>query len=213
MVEFLNMKSREDKEIAAIAEVYDALKELDTAAQQRVVEYVAKKLGITSPLGEGTDAFADPTVQGALTGADADRRSDAGEDALAGVSPIAKKWMQRNGLTADQLSHVFSIGGDEIDLIAKKVPGKSVRARMRSVFLLEGVAAYLAGGAPRFTHEKVKEACLHYNAYDVSNFAANLRDLAAEVSGGKESGYTLTQRGLASATEIVKQLAGASTGE
>ena len=62
------------------------------------------------------------------------------------------------------LSHVFSLGGDEVDLIAKKVPGKSAGARMRSVFLLQGVAAYLASGAPRFTQERVKEACLHYNA-------------------------------------------------
>ena len=72
---------------------------------------------------------------------------------------------------------------------------------------------YLASGTPRFTHEKVKEACLHYNAYDVNNFAANLRELAAEVSGGKESGYTLTQRGLAGATEIVRELTGASAGD
>jgi hypothetical protein len=206
------MKSREDKEIVAIAEVYDALKQLDAGAQQRVVEYVAKKLGISVPLAESTDAFVDQGVQ-RLTGAQDAGRGAVSEDDLAGVSPIAKKWMQRNGLTADQLSQVFSIGGDEIDLIAKKVPGKSARARMRSVFLLEGVAAYLASGAARFTHEKVKEACLHYNAYDVNNFAANLRELAAEVSGGKESGYTLTQRGLAGATEIVKELAGASAGE
>jgi len=203
------MKSREDKEIVAISEVYEALKELDAAAQQRVVEYVAKKLGITSSVGEDTDAFVDQRLPGAEGGG----RGTAGEADLSGVSPIAKKWMQRNGLTADQLSQVFSIGGDEIDLIAKKVPGKSARARMRSVFLLEGVAAYLASGAPRFTHEKVKEACLHYNAYDVNNFAANLRELAAEVSGGKESGYTLTQRGLAGATEIVKDLTGASAGD
>jgi hypothetical protein len=208
------MKSVEDKEIIAIGAVYASLKGLDAAAQQRVIEYVGKKLGITPTLpGETADDFledrrekADPLASSGAKGP----TIDADED-LDAISPIAKKWMRRNGLTAKDLSKVFSIGGDEIDLIAKKVPGKSVRARMRSVFLLEGVAAYLAGGAARFSHEKVKEACLHYDAYDVRNFATYLRELAAEVSGGKESGYTLTARGLANATEIVRELAGATT--
>jgi hypothetical protein len=95
---------------------------------------------------------------------------------------------------------------DEIDLIAKTVPGKGKRDKMRSVFLLKGAAAYLGTGAARVTHEQIKEACLHYDAFDVANFAVNLRSLSGEVSGTKEAGYTLTPRGLASATEMVKAL-------
>ncbi len=49
----------------------------------------------------------------------------------------------RNGLTAKGLSGVFSLGVDEIDLIAKNVPGKSKTDRTHSVLLLKGVAAYL----------------------------------------------------------------------
>ncbi len=62
-------------------------------------------------------------------------------------SPVAQKWMRRNGLQAEHLSSIFSLGGDEIDVVAKSVPGKSTKARMHNVFLLKGVAAYLAGGA------------------------------------------------------------------
>ena len=51
---------------------------------------------------------------------------------------------------------------------------------------------------------QVKEACLHYDAFDNSNFASYLKSFAAEVSGTKESGYTLTARGLTAATDLIK---------
>ena len=77
---------------------------------------------------------------------------------------------------------------------------------MHSVFLLKGVAAYLGTGAARFTHEQIKETCLHYDAFDSSNFAVYFKSLSAEVSGNKETGYTLTPRGLAAGTEMVRVL-------
>lgn len=39
-----------------------------------------------------------------------------------------------------------------------------------------------------------------------ANFAAHLKSFSSEVGGNKESGYTLTARGLAAATDIVKVL-------
>src|SRR5262249_48578505 len=119
---------------------------------------------------------------------------------LEGISPVARKWMRRNGLTATQLSNIFSLGVDEIDLVAKTVPGgKNKKEKMRNVFLLKGVAAYLGGGVARFTHEQAKETCLHYDAYDVKNFATYLKGMQSEVSGSKDTAYQLSARGLASA--------------
>jgi hypothetical protein len=113
---------------------------------------------------------------------------------LGGISSVARKWMARNGLQASELTKVFSLGVDEIDLVAKTVPGKSKRERMRNVFLLRGVAAYLGTGAARFSHEQVKEACLHYDAFDATNFAAHFKSLSNEVSGSRDTGYTLCSR-------------------
>lgn len=203
-----------DKEILAITTVYAALKELDAPAQSRVIEYVLKKLNLTlqtdnlertenkEPAAE-TNSFDDDQSksQNALP-------KDSSADEFTGVSPVAQRWIQRNGLRAEQLSSIFSLGGDEIDLVANKVPGGSSKARMRSVLLLKGVAAYLGGGAARFTHDKVKETCVHYDAYDSANFATYLKKLVAEVSGSKESGYTLTARGLANAVVLVKEMLG-----
>lgn len=127
---------------------------------------------------------------------------------FTGISPVAQKWIQRNGLQPEQLSSIFSLGGDEIDLIANKVPGKSKRTKMRSVFLLKGVAAYLSGGAARIAHDKIKETCLHYGAFDQPHFATYMKEFASEISGSKESGYTLTARGLANAAILVKEILG-----
>ena len=196
-----------DKEISSISTVYAALKELDESAQSRVLNYVRQKLNLGKQPVEPESVEPRSREDNLPRNSDMEEQLSLEADAEAdAISPVAKKWMRRNGFNASQLSSIFSIGGDEIDLVAKKVPGKSSRARMRSVFLLKGVAAYLAGGAARFTHEQVKEACLHYDAYDVNHFAEHLKDFAADVTGSKESGYGLTARGLSDATELLRDM-------
>lgn len=202
-----------DPEILAISQVNSALRSLDAAAQRRVLDYVARKLNVRID--------SDSSLAGA-SGASRDydempqrresfrEESQAADDDLDGISPVAKKWMRRSGFSADQLGKVFSLGVDDIDLVAKKVPGTSKRDKMRSVILLKGVAEYLATGAARVTYEKVREACLHYGAFDNTNFSKYLKSMASEVSGAKDTGYTITARGLTSATELVTELVGPS---
>jgi hypothetical protein len=116
------------------------------------------------------------------------------------------KWIKRSGLEPKKLQTLFSLGIDEIDLVAKSVPGTSKRERMRNVLLLKGVAAYLGTGVARMTHEQIKEACLHYNAYDAGNFSKYLKSFAADVGGTKKAGYTLSPRGLTSATALLSEM-------
>lgn len=199
-----------DPEIGAIGLVYSTLNSLDTDAQIRVIEYVAGKLGIRehfeSRPPERRAETPRPATE-ARTAADQEpERREPSSDSSSGISPVAQKWMTRSGLAAEQLSEIFSLLGDEIDLIAESVPGESKRNRMHNVILLKGIASYLASGATRVSHEQIKETCLHYDAYDSPNFAKHLKDFSAEVSGSKESGYTLTPRGIASATALLKQM-------
>jgi hypothetical protein len=199
-----------DPEITAIGAVHDALRELEPAAQRRVLEYVAGKLGLLPPLSDDESRKApdshEPLPAASLQASSTEKTGDT-----EGISSVAVKWMRRSGLTASTLSALFSLGVDEIDLVAEKVPGKSKRQRMHSVLLLKGIAGYLSTGVPRVTHEKIKEACLHYDAFDSPNFAKHLREFSAEVTGTKESGYTLSPRGLTAATQIIRTLAGAGT--
>src|SRR5579872_1427532 len=194
----------QDPEILAIGIVYDALKDLEPEARVRVLEFVAKKLRTPYPDYEGRAPITErddhpqaPSLPPPAVGAQESEDSE-------GVSPVAVKWMRRSGLTSTGLSMLFSLGVDEIDLVAKKVPGDNKKDRMHSVLLLKGIAAYLSSGVARFTHQQLKEACLHYDAYDGNNFASYLKDFAGEVSGTKSGGYTLTPRGLTAATEMIK---------
>lgn len=206
----MNKSTPDDPEILAISLVYSALQSLDPEAQQRVITYVAQKLNLRNDVSmsfRSGQHLRNTTTESAREEPDAiDTEVSPTKDQLEGISPIAGRWMNRNGLTAESLSKIFSLGVDEIDLVAKKVPGQGKRGKMKSVFLLKGIAAYLSGGAPRFTHEQIKEACLHYDAFDTSNFAAYLKAFAAEISGSRESGYTLTARGLTEATDLIKEM-------
>jgi hypothetical protein len=198
-----------DPEIAAISIVHKALEKLPSDAQARVLAYVARKLKINISMDNGgaDDAtISQPDIRPAAPRTPRQPETGGDEDGLEGISPVARKWMIRNGLDAKGLSSIFSLGVDEIDLVAREVPGKNKREKMRSVFLLKGVAAYLGNGAPRFTHEEVKEASLHYRAFDAGNFARALKSFSGEVSGDPNTGYSLTTRGLASATELVKAI-------
>ncbi|HXI99494.1 MAG TPA: hypothetical protein VNG73_11175, partial [Gemmatimonadaceae bacterium] len=133
-------ESVNDPEIAAISLVYDALKDLASDAQSRVLAYVTGKLKLgtlNSNKQSEVDGFAASTEKGHRAAAtDEQVDTEAAEEDPDGISPIAKKWMKRNGLSATQLDKIFSLGVNEIDLIATAVPGKGKKEKMRSVFLL-----------------------------------------------------------------------------
>lgn len=196
-----------EKEIEALSVVYRALSQLDPSAQARVISYVTHQLRGSAPRLAETDTNRGDTE---LPKPEADKQANDLEedvhDDLAGISPVARKWMTRNSLPAAQLSAVFSLGADEIDLVAKNVPGEKTKERMKNILLLEGMAAYLSNGAARFEHEKVKDACLHYKAFDSKNFSHYLKSFTSEISGNTKSGYTLTTRGIAGATELIKSM-------
>ena len=196
----------EDSELDAMASVLKVLKELDGASRQRVLDYVSKRLGMPlagTPTSSGSESLrttgrADPPMESPPT------EESTGE--YDGISPVAIKWSRRNGLNIQELSEIYSLWADEIDLVAKHIPDKSKKARTRNVALLKAVAEYLSTGAARISSDQIREACIHYDAFDAPNHAKYLKDLAPELSGSKEGGYSLTARGLTSATELIREM-------
>lgn len=198
-----------DPEILAISKVFGAVKELPAASQMRVLAYVSQKVGIELPKDEGEGSSRSRVNVDQNDGTHEDRRdvhSDDNHGDELGISPAGQKWAKRNGLTGDALSKIFSLGIDEIDLVSKSVPGDNKKDRLRSVFLLKGIAAYLSTGVAKFAYDQARETCLHYDAWDGNNFARSVGSISSEVSGSKEAGYTLTARGLTTGAEIVKSL-------
>lgn len=199
-----------DPEIAAISVVYGALEALDEAAQSRVIRYVAGKLGIRGdPIhvaSERSDVESRADMQRGSERTTELLSDEIDSDSSDEISPVALKWLKRNGLSTDKLAKLYSLGSEEIDLVSETVPGKSKRERMYNVILLTGMAAYLGSGAARVSDKEVRETCLHYDAFDSANFATHLKKFASEISGTKQSGYTLNPRGLTAATKLVKEM-------
>jgi hypothetical protein len=201
----------EPPELKAVSTIYSALKTLDRPIQIRAIRFVAEMLGLDlaalsrreHSFEPHEDRLGTPDTQISAPPLPAEESAD---DEVEGINAVALKWMKRSGLDPRGLQTLFSLGIDEIDLVAQSVPGRSKRERMRSVVLLKAIAAYLSAGVPRTSYEQLKQACLHYNAFDATNFATYLKSFAAEVGGGKETGYTLTPRGLAAATDLIKEI-------
>ena len=196
-------ETENDPELAAMGSVYTILKKLDRETQIRVIEYVSGRLklktreSVDEPINENGDVSAGNSEF------QHDAKTDASEDLqdeLQGISPVAVKWMRRNRLTAVQLGRVFSLGVDEIDLVAQTMPGKNKKEQMRSVLLLKGVAAFLSSGTPKFSDEVAREACNHYGVYDAKIYSRYFKALSAEIN----SSYALTNRGLANAVELLR---------
>jgi hypothetical protein len=159
-------------------------------------------IGIAAGTRAGNKQFGDVLVADPPPALSSSQSADDSE----GINAVALRWIRRSGIELPKLQQLFSLGIDEIDLVAKNVPGSSKRERLRNVILLKGVAAYLSTGTPRISSEQLKEASLHYNAYNETNHAKYLKGFAPDVGGTKGAGYTLTARGLAAATELVKEI-------
>src|ERR1700690_2171525 len=150
-----------DPEILAMSTIISVLKGLDPDAQSRVLEYVQRKLNRdAAPMAASPEPSRGRRDDG-REGPDSPP-ADGGEDAENGdgIKEVARRWMPRNSLTAHSLGALFSLGVEDIELVANKVPGRSKRERMHNVILLRGVASYLGSGAARFTHADLKETCL-----------------------------------------------------
>src|SRR5262245_23499086 len=114
----------QDAEVEAIKVVFDALKGLEKAAQNRVLDYVMNRLELKSKSVASAAPVevihASPEGGSAGEGVEdtADEPEAEEEDGLEGINAVARKWMTRNGLTSTQLSNLFSLGIDDIDLVA-----------------------------------------------------------------------------------------------
>lgn len=194
-------------EIDAVSAVFTSLKDLDPSVQGRVLRYVAEMLGISLEFsGSGRDSSS-RTEEGDISTSESPVSGTTGTspfDDAEGINSVALKWMTRSGLNPKLLEPFFSLGIDEIDLVTEAVPGSNKKERMRSVLLLKGIAAYLSSGVARVSYEQLKEACLHYDAYDAANFASYLKSFSPDAGGSKGAGYTLSPRGLTTATTLLK---------
>ena len=142
-----SIKAIEDPEIVAISIVYEALKGLDSGSRYRVLSYVSSKFDIVFNIPQNVHEKVDIPYSQDEAQTFTQTKID---DDFEGISPAGRKWITRSGIRPEKLMSIFSLGIDEIDLVSKSVPGTKKAQRLKNVFLLKGLAAYLGTGSPRF---------------------------------------------------------------
>jgi hypothetical protein len=132
-------------------------------------------------------------------------------DVGVGISAKAASWMKKNGLTRDQIDHVFSIEPESIDVIAAKMPETGKRKQTVQAYVLCGVGSFLRNGDPTFADQGARAFCAKVGCYDGPNHSTYTSAFGNLVTGSKDSGWKLTNPGLSAGALIIKQLTSDTT--
>lgn len=125
-----------------------------------------------------------------------------------GIHSKAAQWMSKYSVARTQVEHVFSIEGDSVDVIAAKLPGKSKRQQTVNAYLLCGLKSYLSTGDAAFVDKDAREICTRVGCYDSANHSNYMKAFGNLITGTKESGWKLTNPGIAQVAKVVKDSAG-----
>jgi len=120
----------------------------------------------------------------------------------------AARWMQRNGLTAEQIGHVFHIDGDTVELIAERIPGSTQAEKVINTYTLVGICELLRTGEARFDDQLARTQCERMGTHGKTNHAKIVNAPGNVMTGSIKTGWTLTGPGLTAAAVLVKELVG-----
>jgi hypothetical protein len=152
-------------------------------------------------LGEVTKAAPTETKAGA-----AGARERAGDE---NYPAAASKWMERHGISDEELDQVFHFNKDGSFAI-HDAPGRSKKEKTLNAYILTGLGKYLTTNDKAFDDAPARAFCEDIACYDPANHAVHLKHKHPEFSGDKKKGYTLTNVGVKRGAELVKELAGAA---
>lgn len=166
-----------------ILEIGEVVKALPTAVQEKAFEMLlSHELGET--LGhqrKGTEA--DTKDENDLKGGDSGSGGDAagqnrgGEDlAQKDLHLKAKKFLEKQGLSLDDLNELFYKEGDSIKPLFEDLKTtKSSESQVR-LSLLSALRNAIQSGEFEFDGEDVRQQCVLRKTYDAANFKANFRN-------------------------------------
>lgn len=121
-------------------------------------------------------------------------------------------FMRANALTNEHIAKVFHPVGPGAQLVVSELPGRGKAAKQVSLALLIAVGQALGDGMFKCGLEDLRNLCLHYDSYDGSNFAANLRNNKILFKAFKKGeDLELSGTGMKKAGELVKSMATSTT--
>jgi hypothetical protein len=126
-------KDEESPEIAAFSAVYSALKDLDQTKQLRVLRYAAEMLGLNFEGAKKNESSLTANSIDAAKDEQSERvpslPSTTSNEEVEGINAVALRWIKRSGFEPSKLQNLFSLGIEEIDLVAKSIPGSSKKRK------------------------------------------------------------------------------------
>jgi hypothetical protein len=119
----------------------------------------------------------------------------------------AEAWMRQSGLTKNEINQVFHIDGEQVEVVASRIVGKTNKERTLNAYLLAGIGRLLGSGEASFDDKAARGLCSDLGCYDHTNHATYLKDKGNTLAGSKDSGWKLTSPGLAQAATLVREMA------
>jgi hypothetical protein len=178
----------------ALTQIIKLLTPLSSEERHRVVDAAFKFLGEA------------PSPAASERGGQQHQATPPKTSAGAPASTVKETWMRQNGITEDQLDHVYFFRSDGTFDI-HDVPGKTKKERTLNTYVLTGLGVYLSTGSRDFADDAARGICQQLGCLDAPNHASILKDKGSEFNGDKVRGWTITNIGLKSGAALVRSTA------
>lgn len=185
----------EHKLTKAVTDIVTVLSPLDSDERLRVVNASLTLLGERP--GSSPSTPIDPSQVGPNS-------FNAGDDGGLQVSSQARVWLNKNGLSDEELENWFDIQQNAVTLLA--LPGHTSKRSQQAIntYLLLGFAAFLASGDTSFSDQDARDRCEHFGCYDATNHSKIYKAFGNKITGTKSSGWKLTAPGMSAAKALLK---------
>lgn len=177
-----------------VSGIYALLEPLESHDRQKVVGSVMTLLGEQAVSAQKSNVSA----------------SGGGGREETEFGPKAVRWMNQNGVSRAVLEEVFHREGTQVDVIASEIPGSGKRGKTHNCYLLVGIKSLLATDEAKFSDSDAVALCKNMGCHDAANHAKTRSELGNNVSGSKNTGFTLPAPGLRAAATLVKSMSGSS---
>jgi len=148
--------------------------------------------------------FGDLSQGPARSSVPAAAKGSGGEETPKGLSTAGVAWINKNGVSREQIDETFHVEDGKVTLILGEAIGRSDREKTVNTYLLTGIAALLQSGSANFTDETARTNCDDLGCYDKNNHAKYMGDFGNKITGSKKVGWKLTGPGLTAAAALLK---------
>jgi hypothetical protein len=191
------MTKQNKKPTEVFTQLYDLLKPLEPGERSLIVKAVFTMLGDPSPVAAGAGSPADKGGAG----------SDFGGGGADPGRPVpAQAWMKQNEITEEIISQAFHFENGKAEVIASDVPGQGKRPKTLSAYIIAGLSSFLSDGSGKVEDKDARSLCIKLGCYDSANHASIIKAMGNEMTGSKNTGWTLTAPGKKRAANLLKEM-------